>query len=111
VRTLLRIDASARVARSITRGLTRRFVDRWVARRPGDRVLVRDVGREPPPAVSEARIRAAFMAEAERDSAARAALAVSETLIDELAAAASWSSARPCTIMACRPRSRPGSTR
>jgi FMN-dependent NADH-azoreductase len=87
MRTLLRIDASARAERSITRKLTRRFVDRWIARRPSDRVLVRDVGREPPPAVSEAWIRAAFMAEADRDPAAHAALAVSEALIEELSAA------------------------
>ena len=87
MRTLLRIDASARIERSITRKLSRRFVDCWVARRPSDHVLARDVGREPPPAVSEAWIRAAFMPAAERDSAAHAALAVSDTLIDELSAA------------------------
>ncbi|MFN3260144.1 MAG: FMN-dependent NADH-azoreductase [Pikeienuella sp.] len=85
--TILRIDASPRRERSLTRRLADRFIETWLTARPGDRVIARDVGLEPPPAVSEAWIAAAFTPEAERDGAQRALLALSDTLIDELAAA------------------------
>lgn len=85
--TILRIDASPRRARSLTRRLADRFVDTWLSQCPGDRVVARDVGVEPPPAVSEAWIAAVFTPEAERDAAQRALLALSDRLIDELAAA------------------------
>ena len=87
MKTILRIDASPRRARSLSRRLADRFVDTWLSARPGDRVIARDVGLEPPPALSEAWITAAFTPEAERDAAQRALLTLSDTLIDELAAA------------------------
>lgn len=87
MKTILRIDASPRRARSLSRRLADRFVDTWLSARPGDRVIARDVGLEPPPALSEAWITAAFTPEAERDEAQRALLTLSDTLIDELAAA------------------------
>lgn len=85
--TILRIDASPRRARSLSRRLADRFVDTWFSARPGDRVITRDVGLEPPPAVSEAWIAAAFTPEVERDATQRALLTLSDMLIDELAAA------------------------
>ena len=85
--TILRIDASPRRARSLSRRLADRFVDTWLSARPGDRVIARDVGLEPPPAVSEAWIAAAFTPEVERDATQRALLTLSDMLIDELAAA------------------------
>ena len=85
--TILRIDASPRRERSLTRRLADSFIDTWLSARPDDRVVARDVGLEPPPAVSEAWIAAAFTPEAERDGAQRALLSLSDTLIDELAAA------------------------
>ncbi|MGB7192537.1 MAG: hypothetical protein WBD81_03695 [Collimonas pratensis] len=57
--TLLHLDASARSGRSDrqlhgshTRRLSHRFVEQWLQQRPGDRVLVRDVGLQPPSPVS-----------------------------------------------------------
>ena len=81
-KTLLRVDASARSTRSVTRELGDRFVEEWRSCRPGDRVIVRDVGTAPPPAVSEEWIAAAFAEE--RTDQQRQALALSDELIDEV---------------------------
>jgi len=58
--TVLKIDASARVTRSLSRGLSAAFMDTWFNIRPNDTLITRDVGLNPPPAVSEAWIAAAF---------------------------------------------------
>jgi FMN-dependent NADH-azoreductase len=81
---LLRIDASARLDGSITRKLTDRFIDAWLASEPDAQVLARDVGRQPPSIVSEASIRAGFTPANRRSPAMRDALAESMILIDEL---------------------------
>lgn len=85
--TLLHIDASARVSRSLSRDLSAAFIQAWRARRPEDRVLRQDVGLTPPPAISEAWIAAAFTQEAERTPDQRAALAGSDALVDQVLAA------------------------
>lgn len=85
--TILHIDASARVSRSLSRQLSCRFVDAWRAARPGDCILHRDIGVNAPPAISEAWIAAVFTHEDERTAAQRAVLALSDELIGELAAA------------------------
>lgn len=85
--TLLHIDASARASRSLSRKLSRRFVDAWRARRPGDRITRRDLAAAPPPLMTEAWIAAAFSPPDGRDAAARAALAWSDAAIAELEAA------------------------
>lgn len=81
---LLRIDASARLEGSITRELTDRFIDAWLAIEPDAQVVARDVGRQPPSIVSEASIRAGFTPANRRTPAMRDALAESVILIDEL---------------------------
>ncbi|MFD1703672.1 FMN-dependent NADH-azoreductase [Methylopila henanensis] len=85
--TLLHIDASGRATRSLSRALSRRFVEGWLAARPGDRVIRRDLAKDPPPLMSEAWIAAAFAKPQARDAAAREALRYSDAAIDELAAA------------------------
>lgn len=85
--TLLHIDASARGARSLSRALSRAFVDAWLAREPGAVVIARDVGRNPPPFVSEDWVAAAFTPEDDRTAEQKAELALSDELIDELVAA------------------------
>jgi FMN-dependent NADH-azoreductase len=82
--TLLHIDASARRTLSHTRHLSKRFVDGWRARRPGDQVIVRDVGADPPPPVTEAWVAAAFAKPEQRTAEMNSALAISDRLIDEL---------------------------
>jgi FMN-dependent NADH-azoreductase len=81
---LLRVDASARLDRSITRELTDRFIDGWRTSEPNVQVVPRDVGRQPPSIVSEASIRAAFTPPEQRTPAMNDMLAESETLIDEV---------------------------
>ena len=82
--TLLRIDVSARIQRSLTRDLSRRFIDEWLKKRPTDEILHRDVGLRPPPAVSEDWIAAAFTPEKERTKEQQVTLQFSDTLIDEV---------------------------
>lgn len=81
---LLHLDASARGERSHTRRLGRRFVDRWLALRPDDEVLHRDIGRVAPPPVNEEWIAAAFTDPKQRTAQLTSALAVSDELVDEL---------------------------
>ena len=69
--TILRIDASARRERSLSRALADRFIGEWRARWPDDALLHRDVGSSPPPTVSEAWIGAAFTPKNERRSEQR----------------------------------------
>lgn len=83
--TILRIDSSARTSRSLTRQLADTFVAHWRVRSPDSEVLTRDVGKSPPPAVSEAWIAAAF-AGTERTAEQRALLALSDELIGEIEA-------------------------
>ena len=82
--SLLVINASGRVTRSITRYLTARFAAGWSSRLWGAEVLTRDIGVDPPPAVDEKWIRAAFAAPMERTAEMQQSLALSELFIDEL---------------------------
>ena len=82
--TLLHIDASARISRSLSRGLSKRFVSEWMARRPSDRVIVRDVGRYPPPITTELWIGSVFTAEENRTDEQLEAVRASDELIYEL---------------------------
>lgn len=85
--TILRIDASPRRERSLTRRLADDFMAAWQARHPGDRVIIRDVGMSPPPAITEAWIGAAFAPADQRSTAQEALLALSDELVGELTAA------------------------
>jgi FMN-dependent NADH-azoreductase len=89
--TLLHIDASARPGRSDqdrfgshTRRLTARFVGRWTAARPADRIIYRDVGQTPPQPVTGRWIRAAFTKPEQREPWMHEVLAESDALVDEL---------------------------
>ena len=82
--TILHLDASARVTRSLTRHLSRLFVETWLTHRPGDRVIRRDLAALSPPHVTEAWIAACFTPPEQRDDAMRAALAWSDAAITEL---------------------------
>jgi len=84
VSTILHIDSSARLERSLTRRMGRQFIDCWLELRPQDVVIYRDVGRNPPPTVSQAWIAAAFTREADRTDEQSEVLFVSDELISEL---------------------------
>jgi FMN-dependent NADH-azoreductase len=88
---LLHIDSSARLGRSgthphgsHTRRLTHRFVSRWLAARPGDGVVYRDVGQDPPSPVTGEWIASAFTPPEHRSEAAKASLSESDSLVAEL---------------------------
>jgi len=92
--TLLHIDSSARRGSSDeqphgshTRRLSDRFVQRWMATRPCDRIIRRDVAAKPPSPVTSEWVHAAFTPPAQRETWMRATLAESDALVDELLAA------------------------
>ncbi|HQU14670.1 MAG: FMN-dependent NADH-azoreductase [Chromatiales bacterium 21-64-14] len=80
---VLRVDASGRTRESVSRQLTDRFIEGLTARHPHTQVAVRDVATGLP-FVDEAWIQANFTAPEERTGAQRAALAQSDTLVQEL---------------------------
>jgi FMN-dependent NADH-azoreductase len=84
---LLHIDTSGRTAGSISRRLSRFCVDAWLEAHPGDTVAYRDVAKQLPPQIDDAWVRAAFMPPDQRTDADRAALRVSDELVDEFLAA------------------------
>ncbi|MCW1924903.1 NAD(P)H-dependent oxidoreductase [Luteolibacter arcticus] len=84
MKTLLVIDSSARSHRSTTRALTSRFADAWKSRFGESSVIHRDLGANPPRPVDDAWIAAAF---AKDVKGTPAALAESETFIDEILSA------------------------
>ncbi len=87
VPTLLHLDASPRGARSQSRRLGAQFLAAWRAQHADGRVISRDIGREPPPFVSEAWVEGAFAPADTHSPAAREAIAVSNRYVDELLAA------------------------
>ena len=82
---LLRIDASARTSRSLTRTLADTFTDNWISRRPQADIVRRDLGRNPPPIISEEWIAAAFAKT--RSPEQEQLLALSDELIAEVSEA------------------------
>jgi FMN-dependent NADH-azoreductase len=84
VATVLKIDASARISNSLSRGLTTAFTEQWLQLRTNDVVITRDVGLNPPPAISEAWIAAAFTAPDRRTAQQQEVLNFSDQTIDEL---------------------------
>ena len=82
--TLLHIDASVRSDRSLSRKLSKAFVDTWVEKDPSTQVLHRDVGHNPPPFITEDWIAAVFTPQEALTDNKRRTLAVSDELIREL---------------------------
>lgn len=85
--TLLHLDASPRGARSHSRQLGQEFLSNWRAAHSEGQVIVRDIGHEPPPFVSEAWVEGAFAPADSHSPAAKEAIAVSNRYVDELLAA------------------------
>ncbi len=84
MKSLLVINASGRVTRSVTRRLTARFAELWKEAHPGAEIIDRDVGLRSPAPVDEAWIAAAFAPPESRTPEMTRALAESETLIGEI---------------------------
>lgn len=87
MKTLLRIDASARTRGSGSRRLADHFQARWTAANPDGRVVVRDLAERPVPHLDGATIAAFYGAPLPAGEPPPAGLALSDQLIAELSAA------------------------
>ncbi len=92
--TLLHIDSSVRAANnpnsdhnSLSKSIALQFVDTWQQNRPEDEYIHRDVGMNPPDFITQDWIDAVFTPEEVRTPAQKEKLALSDTLIAEVAAA------------------------
>lgn len=85
--TLLRIDASARLAGSHSRGLADDFQAQWQQAHPDGRVVVRDLARQPIAQIDALTIEGFYTPRAQHTPAHTAATALSDELIAELLAA------------------------
>lgn len=82
--TLLHINASARMERSLSRALSDQFIQEWHKYCPGDRIINRDLGQNPPPAITESWIGAVFTPQENRTPSQQAEIALSDQLIAEV---------------------------
>jgi FMN-dependent NADH-azoreductase len=80
---VLVITASPRGERSVSRTLTLQFVQLWAQRNPGETVLLRDLGHHPVPHVTEPWVAGSFGGPEAQTTETRAAIAVSDQLVDE----------------------------
>lgn len=84
---ILIINASARIERSVSRYMTKVFVDCWEEKYPNDTIVFREVGQENIPHVTEKWIAGAFKPAELRNAEDIEALSMSDTLIAELKSA------------------------
>ncbi len=84
---ILHLDASPRGERSVSRELSREFIDGWLRLHPNDAVTYRDVGHHPPPHVTEAWVIGVFTPPETHPANAQAAMRLSDALVDEFLAA------------------------
>ena len=84
---VLRIDSSARSEGSVSREMTDHFIESWVKNHPSDVVTIRDLVKTPPPHITEMTIGAFYTPEDQHIPEMKAAIALSDELIDELEAA------------------------
>jgi FMN-dependent NADH-azoreductase len=84
---VLHLDASPRGNRSHSRRLTQDFMTSWKAVHVNDTVTYRDLGHNPVPTVDEPWIAAAFSSPETHTPELKAAIALSDELIDEFMAA------------------------
>lgn len=85
--SLLLLNVSPRAERSGSRQLSNEYLNAWRAAHPHSRTIIRDIGVNPPPAVSEAWIAGAYSPREQHTPAMREAIGVSDTFVDELLAA------------------------
>ena len=85
--TILHIDSSPRFGESVSRQLSSAIVERLTNLHPGSRVLRRDVVAEPLPYADHEMITAYYTPPADLTAAQQAAVALSNTVVDEIRAA------------------------
>jgi FMN-dependent NADH-azoreductase len=84
---LLYINSSVRKEGSISRQVTREFIEQWQAAHPGDHVIERDLAASPIPHLTEETLGAFFTAADQRTPEQAAAAKLSDDLIAELSGA------------------------
>ncbi|MBD1998158.1 FMN-dependent NADH-azoreductase [Oculatella sp. FACHB-28] len=84
---ILHIDVSPRGDRSISRTLSKEFVNDWKATHPDDTVTYRDLGHNPVPLVTEPWIAAAYSSPEQHTPEQAEAIRISDELVDEFLAA------------------------
>lgn len=84
---LLQIESSPRGEESVSRRITGRYAEAWLAAHPGATHTVRDLALTPPPYVDSDWIAAAFSPVDAHDERAARAIAISDALVDEVEAA------------------------
>jgi FMN-dependent NADH-azoreductase len=87
MKNILFVLSSPRGWKSYSHQFASHIVDDLKARHPGAKVVVRDVAKEPLPHVDEAFVTGRVLAAEKRSPAEAKALALSDALVDELAAA------------------------
>ena len=85
--TILVLTASPRGERSVSRTLTTNFARLWAQHHPQDTVLLLDIGHHPVPHVTEPWVVGAFAPADSQNAESKAAIAVSDQLVDEFLAA------------------------
>lgn len=92
--TILHIDSSVRAIsntnpshNSLSKSIAHRFIETWQSKGVIDEYIYRDVGTHPPQFITQDWIGAVFTPERERTENHKLQLALSDTLIDELARA------------------------
>ena len=85
--TILVITASPRGERSVSRALTTAFADLWAEHHPQDTILLRDIGHHPVPHVTEPWVVGAFAPAEAQNAESKAAISVSDQLVEEFLAA------------------------
>jgi FMN-dependent NADH-azoreductase len=84
---VLVITASPRGERSVSRSLTTMFAQLWAQNHPQDTVLLRDIGHHPVPHVTEPWVVGAFAPAEAQTTESKAAIAVSDQLVEEFLSA------------------------
>jgi FMN-dependent NADH-azoreductase len=84
---ILVITASPRSDRSASSALTTSFVNLWAQRHPQDTILLRDIGHHPVPHVTEPWVIGSFAPPDAQTEESKAAIAVSNQLVDEFLSA------------------------
>jgi FMN-dependent NADH-azoreductase len=85
--TILVITASPRGQRSVSRALTTSFAQLWAESHSQDTILLRDIGHHPVPHVTEPWIAGAFAPPDAQSTESKAAIAVSDQLVEEFLSA------------------------
>jgi FMN-dependent NADH-azoreductase len=85
--TLLYINSSIRKQGSVSRMISREFVDKWKAAHPQGVVIERDLGTDPAPHLTEQVMGAVFTPEAQRSPAQAHDLLAADAMIAELMSA------------------------